>query len=85
MVGRTVWRLRDLMDDHGLKPLDVEREALRLGYPFGKNVIYRLATPHGPARIDRSSLAALVAALRSLTGLDLDVCDLLEYQPDDGR
>lgn len=81
-MAELVWHLRDLMKRYDIAPLDIEREAIRLGYNIGKNVIYRLATHDGPQRFDRSSLLAIVAALRSLTKKPIQVGDLLEYRPD---
>jgi hypothetical protein len=75
------WKLSEVIATHGLTPLQVEREAQRLGYAFGTNTIYRLIRGDGPRLVDRESLAAVVAALRSLTGEAIDAGDLLMYKP----
>lgn len=77
------WKLKEFMDEQGIAPLEIEREAIRLGYDIGKNVIYRLATVEGPQRFDRGSLVAIISALRSLTSRPIKIADLLEYVPDE--
>ena len=79
-MGAIAWKLVTLMRQYGLRPLDIEREAIRLGYPIGKNVIYRIATEDGPQRIDRTTLTAIVAAIRSLTNSGLGVGDVLVFE-----
>ena len=81
-MGRIVWKLKGFMLRHDIKPLDIEREAIRLGYDIGKNVIYRVATDEGPQRIDRDTLAAVIGSLRSLSGRGVRVGDIVEYQED---
>jgi hypothetical protein len=78
-VGRIVWKLKETMEEFGLKPLDLEREAIRAGLPVGKNVMYRVATADGPQRIDRSTLAAVVVALRRLTGAAIGIDAVMMY------
>jgi len=80
-MGEIAWNLVALMNQHGIRPLDIEREAIRLGYPIGKNVIYRVATPEGPQRIDRDTLAAIIAAMRSLLGREIVVGDVIRFEP----
>ena len=79
-MGAVAWKLVTLMKQYGLRPLDIEREATRLGYPMGKNVIYRLVSEDGPQRIDRTTLTAIVAAIRSLTNSDIGVGDMLVFE-----
>jgi hypothetical protein len=74
------WKLVALMKKYGIRPLDIECEAIRLGYPMGKNVIYRVAIEDGPQRIDRATLAAIVAAMRSLSDADVGVGDVLVFE-----
>lgn len=83
-MARIVWQLPQLLDHHGLKPRQVETEAIRLGFPLGHNTIYRLVQESGPSRIDLGTLLALIEALRSLIGAQVTVSDILEYQ-EDGR
>ena len=79
-MGAVAWKLVTLMKQYGLRPLDIEREAIRLGYPMGKNVIYRLVSEDGPQRIDRATLTAIVAAIRSLAKADVGVGDVLVFE-----
>ena len=79
-MGAIAWKLVALMRQYGLRPLDIEREATKLGYPMGKNVIYRVATEEGPQRIDRATLTAIVAAIRSLTKVAVEVNDIVSYE-----
>lgn len=75
---RVDWVLPGFLEMHGLKPRAVEAEALRLGYPLGRNTIYRLLEEDGPKNINRDTLAAVLGALSSLTGRQVTACDLLE-------
>jgi hypothetical protein len=73
------WKLDQLLKEHGLRPREVESEALRLGYGLGRNTIYRLLREDGPMNVNRNTLATLIASLRSLTDQPIVVEDLLEY------
>ena len=79
-MGRITWKLKRFIEGHNLKARQVETEAIRLGYTFGRNTIYRLLKDEGPVNINRDSLTAVIAALRSLTGRKVKVGDLLEYE-----
>lgn len=79
-MARLEWKLRPLLEAHNLRPRDVETEAIRLGYTFGKNTIYRVLSGEGPTNFNRDTLTAIIGALRKLTGKPVSVGDLLEYQ-----
>ncbi len=79
-MGRVVWKLRAYLGERNIKPRAVENEAIELGYSFGRNMIYRLLRDDGPVNVNRDTLAALIGALRSLTGRKVKVQDLLEYE-----
>ena len=81
-VGSIVWKLKETMEAHGIKPLDLERESIRSGFPLGKNVVYRLVTADGPQRIDRSTLTAILVALRRLTGAEMGLEAVMVYSVD---
>ena len=53
-----------------------------MGFKFGSGTIYRFTKGDGPTNMHKGSLAAIIAALRSLTGQDVTVCDLLDYVPE---
>lgn len=73
------WKLAGYLQAHQLQPQDVEKAAIRLGQPLGKNTIYRVLRGDGPSRIDRNTLSALVAALGELTRHKVEPGDLLEF------
>ena len=78
-MARVDWKFDDLLARHGLTPADVEREIIRRGYKWGTKTVYRFSG-EGPSLISRdSTLPAIIDALRSLTGKQVSVCDLLEY------
>lgn len=74
-----IWKLSNLLDELEVTGLQVEREAIKLGFEFGKNTIYRLLKDDGPKLVDRRSLAAVIAALRSLSGKEIEVEHIIEY------
>jgi hypothetical protein len=79
-MGTVKWKLQEVLQHHNIRPRDVETEAIRLGYNFGKNTIYRLLKDDGPINVNRETLSVLIAALRSLTKQQVEVEDILEYQ-----
>lgn len=81
-MGTIRWKLRDYLDERGVKPLEVEKEAIRLGHTFGRNSIYRLLRDDGPDNLSRKTLAVLVEALRSLTKRKVRLSDLVDYVED---
>lgn len=58
----------------------METEAIRLGYTFGRNTVYRLLKSNGPHCYDRDTLTALVASIRSLTNEKIEVGDLIKFE-----
>jgi len=79
-VAEITWKLKTYLRTHDIKPRQVENEVIRLGYEFGRNTIYRLLSGEGPANVNRGTLAKIIAALRSITGEQVQVSDLLEYR-----
>ena len=78
-MNRLVWKLDDVLRTSGISPAQLEREIIRLGYEFGAKTIYRF-TGDGPTNLNRGSLEAIIAALRSLTKREVNVQDLLEFR-----
>jgi DNA-binding Xre family transcriptional regulator len=68
------WRLRLLLEQHQVKPY---RLAKAMGVP--PKHIYRW-TNHTPKNIDLATVERIITALRVLTGCDIEVSDLLEYE-----
>jgi hypothetical protein len=79
-MSKVVWKLRGYMEERGISPAELEREIIRIGYNWGTKTIYRFVRDDGPINANRDSLAALIAALRSLTGRKVNIQDLLEYE-----
>jgi hypothetical protein len=78
-MTKIIWKLDQLLEEYDITPARLEREIVRLGYDFGTKSIYRFKG-QGPININRGSLEAIIAGLRSITGKDLNVQDLLEYR-----
>ena len=74
------WKLNDYLEANSVKPRSVENRAIKLGYTFGRNSIYRMTRGEGPTNINRDSLTAILHALRDITQKDVQVSDLLEYE-----
>ncbi len=78
-MAEIIWKLDELLEEHDITPARLEREIVRAGYDFGHKSIYRFKGD-GPGNVNRGSLEAIIAGLRSITGKDLNVQDLLEYR-----
>lgn len=69
------WKFKEFLDTHGLSAAQVVDKAQG---KLSRNGVYRLTDPElGGVRFE--SLAAIIPALRELTGEDVAVGDLLEY------
>jgi len=72
------WRLADYLERHGLT-------AYALGKEIGitrMNTVYRLARRGSePVRVDLETLGLVISSLRKLTGEDVQLTDILEYDP----
>lgn len=75
---RINWKLARYLETHDIRPRDVENEAIRAGFQFGRNTIYRLLRDDGPTNFNRDTLAAVIASLRAITGQTVTADDLLE-------
>jgi hypothetical protein len=84
-MGKVIWKLRRYIEERGISPAELEREIIRLGYNWGAKTIYRFVRDDGPVNANRDTLAALIEALRSLTGRKVNIQDLLEYEQEKGR
>lgn len=78
-MGHVEWRLRELLGELNLPASRVEEEAQRLGHSLGRNAVYRLLR-RPPERGALSTVAALVDALRTLSGQEITTADLIRYQ-----
>lgn len=72
------WTLADFLAEH-------EITAYALGKAMGTsymNTVYRLARRgHEPSRIDLPTLVTVLDGLRTLTGKDVQISDILHYEP----
>lgn len=70
-------KLKSLLDENGISVYRLSKETKgRLSIQS----LYNLTGEPPPSRIELASLDAIVEALRALTGKDIRVCDLLEYE-----
>ncbi len=77
-MQRLTWKLGTFLETHNIKPRQVENEAIRAGFNFGRNTIYRLLRGDGPDRYDKETLTALLVTLGKITGEPVSPNDLLE-------
>ena len=71
-----MWRLGDVLKEHGLTAYKLAAE---LHGRVNRNSVYAIARGD-TERVDRSTLAAVLEALRTLTGQRYSVADLLSYE-----
>lgn len=82
-VATYKWKLPEYLEQHEITPY-------RLGVELGGHkripVIYRLAKKDKPpTRVDFDTLGELIKGLRVLTGKNVQLSDLLEYQDDEAN
>jgi len=68
------WKLKDYLDRHDLTPHQLALEA-----KLSVNTVYPMARGQAE-RISLKTIDRVIAALRELTGEDVDIGDLLEYE-----
>ncbi len=68
------WRLREYLSEKGITVYRLSEES---GVP--KNTLYNL-TNKKPARIDLTTLNAVLPALERLTGSPVELTELLKYE-----
>jgi DNA-binding Xre family transcriptional regulator len=72
------WKLREFLNAHDITPHQL---ALKTENKLSQKTVYSLANARtGGVRFD--TLEAIIPALSELTGKNVTVQDLLEYQPD---
>lgn len=77
-------RLQQVIETHGLKPLQIVREAQRLAASLERPAISRqhfLRCRTGRTAATEEKIYIIVAAMRSLTGLHFSPSDLFELEP----
>ncbi|MFC3833863.1 MULTISPECIES: helix-turn-helix domain-containing protein [Deinococcus] len=75
-----MWRVGDILREHGLTAYKLAAE---LHGKVNRNSVYAIARGD-TERVDRTTLSALLEALRTLTGQKYTVADLLEYTSEGG-
>lgn len=73
----TQWRLKQFLNDHGIKPAVVAR--MTQGR-LSRNSVYALVRSAEAVRFD--TLDVLLPALQEITGEEVAVSDLISYEPD---
>lgn len=77
----TTWKLRDYLHDRRIRPAKL---ATLLEGRMSRNSIYGLVGEEPPKAVYLETIDAIIPALRELTGEDVQVSDLLEYEPTPG-
>lgn len=73
------WKFKDFLDAHGLSVYAV---AVATKGRLSRNSLYNLAKSVPPKRIELATLDTLIHALSTLSGVDVGVEDLIEYEKD---
>jgi DNA-binding Xre family transcriptional regulator len=75
-MASMTWKVKELLDAHELNAFALVNETHgRLSH----NTVYALARGE-PKRIALDTLLEVITALRKMTGKNISVCDLLEYE-----
>lgn len=74
----TTWKLRNYLHDRRIKPAKL---ATQMGSKMSRTAIYGLVAEEPPKAIYLETIDAIIPALRELTGEDVQLSDLLEYEP----
>ena len=78
-MSATRWKLPELLAERGISAYAFAQKAIGT-HP---NTLYRLAREgHAPTRLDFGTLTIVLDTLRSITDEELDVVDLIQYDPD---
>lgn len=79
-MGRYVWKFSDYLEARGINPYRIARHGKG---KTEEQTIYRLARKgQSVKRLDLTSLALIIEAVKVETGLEVQLTDLLEYNPD---
>lgn len=69
------WTVKPLLEEHGITPYRLMKES-----GLAQGTIYRLV--RGDTRsLNADTLDRVMGALRRLTGAEIQIADLLEYEP----
>lgn len=80
-MGRYVWKFSEYLEERGINPYRIARHGKDKSE---EQVIYRLARKgQSIKRLDLTSLALIVEAIKTETGTPVQLTDLLEFDPTD--
>lgn len=71
------WRIKEFLKKHKISAASLERKA-----GIGTHRISKITRGDGSKLVDRDNLAKIIAALREMTGENVQISDLLEYVED---
>lgn len=75
----TTWKLRDYLHERRIKPATLAR---KMDGKMSRTAVYGLVQLEPPKAVYLETLNAMLPALRAITGEEVKVSDLLEYEPD---
>lgn len=75
----TTWKLRDYLHERRIKPATLARQ---MGGKMSRTAVYGLVQVNQPKAVYLETLDAVLPALRQLTGEEVEIGDLINYEPD---
>ncbi len=75
----TTWKLRDYLHERRIKPAAL---AKKMDGKMSRTAVYGLVQLEQPKAVYLETLNAVLPALRELTGEEVEVDDLITYEPD---
>ncbi len=73
-------QIKSILERHGISVYALQKKTEEQGRRISYQALHALVNNPEPDSIRLNTLDATLLALRSLTGEDLTICDLLEYQ-----
>ena len=73
----TRWKLKSFLDANDIT---VYKLSMKTEGALSRNTLYSLTGDKPPTRLEIKTLDVLIPALRALTGKDIEVSDLLEFE-----
>jgi hypothetical protein len=76
-----IWKLKPFLEHHNISAYALAKQ---VAPKLASNTVYSLVR-ETPKRVDMESLEMILIALKELTGKKVDIPQLLEYKPKDGK
>ncbi len=76
-----IWKLKPFLEQHHISAYALAKQ---VAPKLAANTVYSLVR-ETPKRVDIESLEIILIALKELTGEKVDIPQLLEYKPKDGK